>query len=254
MSGARPLRLAAARHAGQSAVEFLVLALALLPLFLLLPLLGKYLDLGHATEHAARYVAFESAIAGPAVGEASAAALARDVRRRHFGNADAPILTGDRAEDIPAHRNPLWSDHRGLPLIEDFAARIDVRLESRTDHQPASALLAGRNGLDLPAATEFTAHVTVSPRQIDGLPPFDHLPLQIARHHVILRGNWSASGTTDVSRHIRDSGLLAYPVPPLELIGNTVGRLLPPLMLDKAIDIGRMRPEIVPCDRLEQGC
>lgn len=244
----------AAPHTGQSTIEFLVLALALLPLFLLLPLLGKYLDLGHAAEHAARHVAFESTIAGSPDGEPSAAGLARDVRRRHFGSADAPIRTGEHAKDVPAHRNPLWTDHRGRPLIDHFAAQIDVRLDARDDRQPSSAVLAGGNGLDLPASSDYTARITVSPRQIDGLPPFDRLPLTITRHHVILRGNWSAASGADVGRRIRNSGLLAYPVPPLELIGNTIGRILPPLMLDEAIDIGRIRPEVVPCDRLEQGC
>ena len=97
MSGARPLRLAAARHAGQSAVEFLVLALALLPLFLLLPLLGKYLDLGHATEHAARYVAFESAIAGPAAWNSIGRPAARII---HTATKLSPAWTAIMASEI----------------------------------------------------------------------------------------------------------------------------------------------------------
>jgi len=47
---------------GQSSTEFLVLTLVLLPLFLIVPLLGKQLDIAHAAASASRYVAFEGTV------------------------------------------------------------------------------------------------------------------------------------------------------------------------------------------------
>lgn len=87
-----------------------------------------------------------------------------------------------------------------------------------------------------------------------GLAPFDTLGLSIRRHQVLLGHNWSAAGSADYARRIEHAGLLAYPIQPLTLIGNTVGRTLPPLVLDEAIEVGHVEAEILPCDRLEQGC
>ena len=48
--------LPAQRVGGQSTVEFLVLALVLVPLFLIVPLLGKQLDIAQTAASASRYV------------------------------------------------------------------------------------------------------------------------------------------------------------------------------------------------------
>lgn len=256
MKPCHPLLPAArAAQGGQSTTEFLVLALVLVPLFLSLPLLGKYLDLAHATEQAARYVAFETSIVGPARQPPTAAALAAQVRERIFSTSGAPILSGAGNASATEHpANPLWIDHRGEHLLADPASRIGVDLAAHANAAPASALLAGPHGLDLPAGSEHTGTIHVSPRDVAGLPPFDTLGLSIRRHQILLGHNWSAAGSTDYARRIEDAGPLAYPIRPLALIGNTVGRLLPPLVLDKAIEVGRVHAEILPCDRLEQGC
>ena len=47
---------------GQSTVEFIVVSLVLVPLFLIVPLLGKYIDLAQTTLVASRYVAFEGTV------------------------------------------------------------------------------------------------------------------------------------------------------------------------------------------------
>ncbi|MFU2486783.1 hypothetical protein [Thauera sp. WH-1] len=242
------------RCQGQSVVEFLVLAMVLVPLFLTLPLLGKYLDLAHTTEQAARYAAFETTVSGPAVPTRTDAMLAAELRQRFFSTSAAPIRTGSSASDTPAHRNPLWSDHRGQPLIDRFAEQIGVRLERRNNAAPASAPLAGAAGFELPTETEYTARVSVTPRDIAGLPGFDSLGLQISRHQVVLSGPWSARNADEVARRIEQGGALLHPIAPLKLIGDTVGTVLPQLMLDDTIDVGTVRADIVPCDRLLEGC
>ena len=239
---------------GQSIVEFLVLAIVLVPLFLTLPLLGKYLDLAHSTEQAARYAAFETTVFGPAVPARTDASLAAEIRQRFFSTPDAPIRTGASVSDTPAHRNPLWSDHRGQPLIDRFAEQIGVHLERRRNAAPTSAPLAAAAGFGLPTETEYTARVTVKPRDIAALAGFDTLGLQISRHQVVLSGPWSAPNADEVARRIEQGGAQVHPIAPLKLIGDTVGTVLPQLMLDDAIAVGRVRADIVPCDRLVEGC
>ena len=240
---------------GQSTTEFLVLVLVLAPLFLALPLLGKYIDLAHASEHAARYIAFETAITGPNRPVPTEQDLAIEVRQRFFSAADTPILTpASAASNSMGERNPLWTDHRAEPMLDDPANQIEIDLQGRRNNAPATALLAGPHGLDLPAAAEHTASIRVSPRKIRDLPPFDRLGLSIRRHQILLGHNWSAAGSADLARRIERAGPLAHPIQPLAVIGRSVGRILPPLVLDKAMEVGRVRAEIVPCDRLEHGC
>ncbi|MBV2263514.1 MAG: hypothetical protein KUL79_08135 [Thauera sp.] len=246
---------ACAAQGGQSTTEFLMLALVLIPLLLGLPLLGKYLDLAHATEQAARYVAFETSITGPARRPPTAEAFAAQVRERIYTTSTAPILSTASSAPATGHpANPLWTDHRGEHLLADPASRIGVDLAARTNAAPASALLAGPHGLDLPAGTEYTGTIQVSARDVPGLAPFDTLGLTIRRHQVLLGHNWAAAGSADYTRRIERAGPFAYPIQPLALIGNTVGRVLPPLVLDEPIEVGRVQAEILPCDRLEQGC
>jgi hypothetical protein len=126
-----------ARQQGQALTEFVVIALALVPLFLLMPMIGKYQDLAHSTEMASRYVAFD-AIANnenSVGGFKQPAQLAAEVRRRFFSNTDAPIKTGDEAGDFNANRNLMWSDPQGDPLIQKFG---DVTVSFGTGHGAAN--------------------------------------------------------------------------------------------------------------------
>ena len=59
---------------------------------------------------AARYAAFDAMTQQPCRRHMEAEdQLAAEVRRRFFGNSDAPINTGDVADDSDAHRNPFWA-------------------------------------------------------------------------------------------------------------------------------------------------
>lgn len=243
-----------ARQRGQSLVEFTVLALVLVPAFIALPLLGKYLDLAHATELAARYLVFESTVANPDLPPAGDEQRAAEVRRRFFSRADAPIKSGDAAGDFSAHRNPLWSDHHGRPLLQTFAADVSVDSQLRTRPAPASALLAGSAGFDLPQHNELSTRVVVRPRNIAGFVPLDEIGLEIARSQTILSNPWTAASSQDAAARIENAGPAAYPIAALKAIGDTVGSVLPPLLLDPALKVGRVDAEILPCDRLPPRC
>ncbi len=246
-------RSASSAHRGQSLAEFAVLMLALVPLFLAIPLLGKYQDLAHMSESAARYLAFEATAARADGGRRTDAELAQEVRRRFFGNSDAAIKTGDVAGDFATHRNPLWVDHSGRPLLEHVETDVAVHTRSlRSGSQPA-ALILGTSGFGLPDSELHEGVVTVRPRDIANLPPFDALGLEIRRHQVLLAHGWAAAGADDLADRIAGGRARVYPIAPLKLLGDTVGRL-PPLVLDPAMQVGDIKPDVVPCDRLEGGC
>jgi hypothetical protein len=115
---------------GQAMTELLIAAsFVLVPLFLLIPLLGKYIDIRHAAIQAARYEAWEYTVwyngtAGGAGddrpgGYPNALPIKtldetdQESMRRFFSRTDLPISGDDIAGWDEADRNPLWTDHRG---------------------------------------------------------------------------------------------------------------------------------------------
>lgn len=245
--------LAAQRVSGQSTVEFLVLALALVPLFLIVPLLGKQLDIAQTTASASRYVAFEGTVRHGSSLQTwkSDAQLADEVRRRFFSVSTAPIKTSDVAGDFAAHRNPLWTDHRGNALLPAFAANVGAASQRAVLTQPTGAVFASGMGLD--THNLHTGAVRVKVADVAGLAPFDALDLSIERHTTVLVDPWSASGPAAVRSALRRDrwslgshfpfGLLEATVAPLKLL---------PLVLEgtQLPEIGRVDPDLVPVDRI----
>lgn len=238
------------RSAGTSTVEFLVVALAIVPLFIAMPLVGKYLDLMHSAEVASRYVAFEGTISNTSSAWKSDANLAAEVRRRFFSNSDAPIKTNDVAGDFDAHRNPLWTDHRGDPLLAQFNADVSVTTEISSNSAPAAAFFAGSSGFRLPKNNQYRGTVTVRPRNIAGFIPFDQLGLVMSRNTTILVDTWAARDNAMVKSKVEKAGFMAYPIAPLELIGAAMG-LIPKMVLDPGMDVNNIDTEVVPNDRLQ---
>lgn len=237
---------------GQATTEFTLLALVLTPLFIALPLIGKHLDLAQRTEIAARYLVFEATV-NRADGIVSRdASLAAEVRRRFFSGGQFPVRSLASGQDEGAHGlDPLWTDPRSRPLL--LAPPADITVQSSTRPVPHSLVAAGRDGLALTGGDEHQAVLTVRLRKLSGLPPFDELGLHIRRHQVIHAGHWAARGPAEVSSRIERAGPLAYPIAGLQMLDRSAGQL-PALVLDPSPEVGRVHPEIVPCDRLEGGC
>lgn len=243
----------ARRVRGQSTVEFLVLALVLTPLFMIVPLLGKQLDIAQAASAASRYVAFEGMVhhgASPR-GWKSDALLAAEVRRRFFSNSDAPIKTGDVAGDFAAHRNPLWHDHRGRALLPVLANHVGAGSLRETIAQPLGAVFASAMGLD--ERNLNTGTVRVDPARIEDLPPFDTLDLSIERRTTVLVDSWAASGPDAVRRAVRNDGsnpLGHFPYRPLQMLVAPLKPFVAVLEGASPPEIGRVDPDIVPEDRI----
>lgn len=230
---------------GQSTTEFTLLALVLTPLFIALPLIGKYLDLAWTTEIAARYLAFEATVY-PAGEFGDDDALRAELGQRFFGaGGTAPHSRGRRAENLP---NPLWKDARARALVRDMSSDIDLNTaQGPVNSPPGSAFMHAAGG------REHRVEVSVHLRNLVGLPPFDEPGLTIRRHQLIHSGDGAASGPHEVASRIENGDFQRYPIQTLKALAGTVGRL-PALVLDPTPDVGRVQPEIVPCDRLEGGC
>lgn len=209
------------RQHGQALTEFLVIAVAMVPLFLLLPMIGKYQDLAHATQMASRYAAFDATIFGNTTGYnpwKPPARLADEIRRRYYGNADAPVKTGDVAGDFDAHRNVAWRDPYGNALIRNFsdvavsfgdnAATQAEGFSSAADGRPFNKIpLAKASVIGLPAQGVYTANVSVAlanlPSGIRSVEPFDTLDLSIRRHTSLLFDPWSAPDTERTEARVK---------------------------------------------------
>lgn len=206
------------RQAGQALTEFLVASIALVPLFLLLPMIGKYQDLSHATMMASRYVAFEATQRNDAVNSwKPEAQLAQEVRRRFFSNSDAPIKTGDAAGNFTAHRNGHWVDMRGNPLLPDIDNAVNVSFGSARAANHAGAFSGSSGGLPFALASRFglrardiyTANVTVRvanlPAGLRFIQPFDTLNLEFTRSTSLLLDTWAERGPNQVQDRLGDS-------------------------------------------------
>jgi hypothetical protein len=200
----------AARQRGQALVETTVLAVALVPLFLAVPLLAKYQDIRHAAIAASRTAAFECSIRLEACGLAAVrATMVADLRRRHFARHDRDLLTGDAPPDdsSPAERNRFWVDRHGSSLLARFAdVTLAIGLESSDAAAgaiPASRITGGLAGAGPavfglePSAGLATARVNASVSAGRTLAQWlvrpEGLALSLSGRTALLVDAWNAS-------------------------------------------------------------
>ncbi len=236
---------------GQAMVEFAVVALVLVPLFIAVPLVGKYIDMMQTTELASRYVAFEGAARNNTNSWKTDTELATEVRRRFFSNPGAPLKTGDVAGDFAAHRNPIWSDHAGRPLIAN-TTDVGVRTTVASNSVIPSSAAWFRSSLGLSNANYYSAFVSVTPAPVANFAPFDTISLATTRRTVVLVDSWSARNLADVRGRIEGSGR-AYPIDLAAPLINAIG-FIPSTVFDPALVVSAFDWDAVPCDRLIGGC
>lgn len=252
-----PHRTAPSGHRGQhgqATVEFVVAALVMLPLFIVIPLLGKYLDLFQTSEAASRYVAFEGATRNSSNSWKSDAELSMEVRRRFFSASGAPVKTGDAAGDFTAHRNPVWTDHAGRPLLAKFEDDVTVTTTVAGKNAiPATELFPFRSGLGLNNDNWYTGEVSIKIADIPGFKPLDTIGLTTKRRTVLLADAWTARSNAQIRQRIEDGGVGVYPIGQAATLVNLIGTI-PTAVLDPALVVGAHDWDVVPCDRLAGGC
>lgn len=188
---------------GQALTEFLVVATALIPLFLLVPVIAKYQDIAHATQMASRYAAFDSLVRNNSQNtEKPLSQLQDEVRRRFFSNAGAPVKTQDVAGDFKAHQNLFWRTPDDRALISRFAdITVSRSGQSAHDGQPA-AVVAGPFSFSYGSTGISSARVEVRvanfPEGWKFYQPLDHLDLTIQRSTSVLADAWTGKNPDEV--------------------------------------------------------
>jgi hypothetical protein len=228
---------------GQALTEFCVLLTALSPLVLLIPLLGKFLDLVQTTQVASRYVAFESIAHDPLNGRLRDDQIAADVARRFFNRSDAPIRTNEPAGASPAEQNGLWVDHRAVPMLTEPARDVSVITRVATRDPFPLARHWWNDALDLRARNLVSGSVEVRPASLPA----------VKRQTGLLVDDWSALGTRDVQLRVEHSGPTVYPSGEIDSLLTFAGQF-PRLLTDEPLQPGLRDWEVVPCDRLAGGC
>jgi hypothetical protein len=187
---------------GQALTEFLVVSLVLIPLFLLLPVIGKYQDINHASQMASRYVAFDAVLRNDSNNShKSPTQLKDELRQRYFGDAQAGIRSGPEQE---VRLRQYWNDPYGNPLIRDPA---DIALSFGANHGDSHAdgyssasdtrLFPWASRVGLSTRGIYRANVAVRlanlPAGLRSIEPFDTLDLTIERHASVLPDAWAAA-------------------------------------------------------------
>jgi len=228
------------RVRGQALTEFIVLALALVPLFLLIPVIAKYQDIAHVVQMASRYIVFEAITRnGTANTWKPSGQLAQEVQRRFFSNSNAPIKTNDAAGNFKAHQNLFWRNQSGDPLIKNFEHDVqvsfgggasddhDAGFTSASDGGPFKGATGMNDALGLSARGIYRANVTVVlasfSDQTDGytktFEQFKNINLTISRQTSLLVDPWGAKDPQQVEEKIDKieifPGKMLKPVAPL---------------------------------------
>jgi hypothetical protein len=263
------------RAGGQALSEFIVIALALVPLFLLMPMIAKYQDLSHATEMASRYVAFEAIANNDGMSSYKPPAqLAQEVRRRFYSNSDAPIKTNDEAGDFKANQNLFWVDAQGDALIKHFN---DVTVSFGAAHgaNHADGKSAGDDGkpfnlpVPLPVAQQlglktgmYTANVSVVVANLKDIGPsfastyegFKNLNLTVSRHTSVLTDSWTARDPAQIESRIDKDAL--FPGNRLTMVKPALQIAVPLIEMPGPVSAPKMGElsfwrDVVPADRLK---
>lgn len=194
------------RSSGQAIVEFLVSCLVMIPLFLLIPLLGKYIDMKQTTIAASRKLAFECTVRYDDCADLSAnASFADEIRTRFFAGTDQELVSNDKPSDdvaVAAETNPFWTDRKGAALLEKFSD-VGVKADAKDLTLGGSSAVGilgfapEQFGLDLKKGL-FDARVQVQiaggQTATDFMSQLDSLKVKMQFHTTVLTNSWAAKG------------------------------------------------------------
>lgn len=228
-----PLRVDAIR--GQALTEFLAMSLVLLPVFLLLPLIGKIQDIAHQAQLASRYAAFDGLLRNDSHNRFKPPEqLERELAQRFF-SASAVISTGDGSQSFASR--PQWSDPWVHPLVGEAAA---VRLSfgpshGRTHRDAFTAAndaerftLASKAGLHTDGIynVNVSADIANLPAGLKLIEPFDRLNLRIERHASVLLDAWTANSPVQAEERFGPLAAVNGPLQKLEGVFGVAMKLV----------------------------
>lgn len=215
------------RQGGQSLVETLVFAMALLPLLLGLVFVTKYQSIRQSSIAASRTIAFDCTVRPESCGRGDAASLKAEVWQRHLADGRTPLASIKGGEPAGLRGNAFWVDRRQQPLIEGMAAsHVELAREgadttARLDD--ATLGLVGHFGLPLgDDLVQADVRVRVSEGRTleQWLVRPEGLQLDLGGRTAILVDNWNASEGRGADPRSVETRVTQGSVPPLPGFGE----------------------------------
>ena len=221
------------RQRGQAIAEMIIAsAFLLVPLFLLMTLLMKYVDMDVATQEAARYAAFQRTVYMPSSSLRGATAATRTqqeienaMRVRLFG--EPAFVNEQQSQNLNGFIvNPLWQDQGNHQMVLGQSASLGTLSDSASgllQDDAAGAVfgtihalgsLVGANiGFNLNYDGLMAAQVSLTPANPQGpigydnlaTPStlFEHLGLVFQAQDTVLADGWSAQGPDNNKQQIQ---------------------------------------------------
>lgn len=255
---------------GQALTEFLVLAVAMLPVFLLIPLIAKYQDISHQTLIASRYAAFDSmARSDSASTSNSDADLVNAVRLRFFGNPEARVTTNEAISIPKASQNAYWQGPGANALIKNISADVNLSVGFTKTSEHAASLTSASNGwsvirpdqFDLHSRGIYAANVSVAlaniPAGLKLYTPFDQINLTIERTTALLTDPWTAASPEKIEEKIQSHAVI-FPtrvLSPIRPMIDIAVKVIDGAGMSRGPQLGRLDfwRDAVPQDRLKSG-
>jgi len=267
----------ARRARGQAMTEFVVGAvLFLVPLFLIVPTLAKYLDGKAMVTLAARYAAWErtvwyggasSSVSWPGNSK-SEGTIRNEIRQRIFSQ-DTSIAGGDGgAGDWGGDgQKVFWYNRDSSPMLASYDAVSDsvqnqdtpgivndlLNLVVTVTDALGTFTLETKGLYDATVTMDMGAQKVDMSLRDDPTQSWNPGVLGIAENNAILANGWSANGPDHVKSQVKGltpTGLLD-PSSPLGIAMKAVQIALVPFAPELLfLEFGKIEPDIVPPDRL----
>lgn len=256
------------RQRGQAMTEFLVAGIALVPILLMMPVLGKLSDANHTAIEASRYAAWETTVATEQAKDL--ATITSETQRRFFEHPDVFVQTGDGATGQPSDQNRLWSVNATERLVKSSTDSVSVGITRESDPGAISSVISdGLNKMasigrlfddDLKFDVERHGLVTARVGVDIASNRFGFDPKLscsgaagesftcIARHNVILTDSWDAADANQAEARAKPF-VPAAVFEGLSKITDVVAKV-PFLEEWGRLEPGKVDPEVVPVDRL----
>lgn len=246
-------------QSGQAMVEFVVIALTAIGLFLGIWYIGKFHDIQATTIQAARYAAWERTARPSSYSDTR---LQSQVRARLFSwNQDA-YKANDGINNGQGwnKQTTMWMDHANDKRL--IKAPDDVTLRTASAGLPGksvgatlalvSAMDAAGGANKLPKGGLFTGTVNVNIANLAHMPaPLDAMNLRLTESSAVVADNWDAGSPEQVAARTEaftpGSVFDFLDTGPFSLIKVALGKIEPAF---KNFHPGQICPDVVPMDRI----
>ena len=265
-------------------VEFIVTAIFfLVPLFLAISALGKFLDVQHSAEMASRYGAWERTVWYDSTGTAfdtihkpnakTAADINNEIAARLLSDrsTSASVIRDDdkTATTFKNGIDPMWQDAAGKPYLDTYAQLASTNASEAPKKDVTGALLStlgsvGVRGVigfspPVPNKTLAVAHVTfdkvgekseVYTRLWSEAPAWAGLKFEATG--AILSNTWGANAREGTEAMVKASAPMSGSVGDFVQVAVLgIGPWDPLIVLPGRIDVGKLAVDELPDDRLK---